>query len=828
MRTGLPTRAGGALLINQFGERYLYEVNRETFRRTGADSLFSRHFGTTLTEENRFHIIIGTDSGLLPASIARRDIPRGSRFLFVELPEILGTLEAHGLLPDANDRIRYATEGDWLEIADGLGLTEYLYMDAARVNLSLAAADAYLVEYRLLTKAVQESFDSRMWGIEQALGTFYFFDMMLANLAEDRHPARLLSEGDFQGKTAVLLAGGPSLDTVLPWVKAHREQVVVLAVSRICRRLQEENLLPDIVVSIDPTRLSFDISKELLEFPERVLLVNANHVNPGLLGQWPGRNLYLGQRFPWPTPLNPDNISVGGPTVTNSALMLAIEMGFSQIILGGVDLCLSPEGYSHARGSNERRAGPLLGHIGIRVDTNDGRSAETRHDFAHAINAVALQAQVAAQAGCTLINPAPEAARIEGVEYRPFNAIEIKPLDQPAGEILLQCVPPEDSDDRHRDGQVVLEELERCRNELEKIAALAGDAVRYNDLLFSTEGNLKHKKRLDRIEKAMDGTHEQMVTFIKKYALHRLLKLNRPDDAEQWTDAEGAETARSYYTTVQDCARELLERIEQSRVRICSRMLEESDFPDLESLATQWRQDQQPGRARVWRHRHPQTASALSGSQLTLLDALVDDYRKELEEHNTGHAQKIGKEAELGPVRSKALLLFQQADREGLSQLAQRLADTPQEGAIPYRMLVRGYLAELENDTDAALEAYQAIENGPLLEESLKRIAHLSLDRLDLDNAALALECLGHISPNYLAQYADVLRLNNQFQQAAEAYTQYLDNAPDDLATVIKLGQLHQDAGNTEVALQIFDYVLERDPANLAARQLRDNMERTA
>ena len=66
---------------------------------------------------------------------------------------------------------------------------------------------------------------------------------------------------------------------MIPWVReAPAQALVIIAVSRICRRLREAGITPHIVVSIDPTEFSFDISKEFLDPIPRSFVAHANHV----------------------------------------------------------------------------------------------------------------------------------------------------------------------------------------------------------------------------------------------------------------------------------------------------------------------------------------------------------------------------------------------------------------------------------------------------------------------------------------------------------------------------------------------------------------------
>jgi len=51
-------------------------------------------------------------------------------------------------------------------------------------------------------------------------------------------------------------------------------------------------------------------------------------------------------------------------------------------------------------------------------------------------------------------------------------------------------------------------------------------------------------------------------------------------------------------------------------------------------------------------------------------------------------------------------------------------------------------------------------------------------------------------------------------------YTDYLKRAPDDLATMLKVGRLYQSIGAHEAAMTAFRYVAERDPHNQALQTM--------
>ena len=83
---------------------------------------------------------------------------------------------------------------------------------------------------------------------------------------------------------------------------------------------------------------------------------------------------------------------------------------------------------------------------------------------------------------------------------------------------------------------------------------------------------------------------------------------------------------------------------------------------------------------------------------------------------------------------------------------------------------------------------------------------------------------LGHLTAAYLPQYAELLRLNGAAQEAAETYARYLEQVPDDVAALLKLGQLYQEQGIEDGARWAFEQVLQYAPGNQAALTLMQSL----
>ncbi|WP_429884593.1 6-hydroxymethylpterin diphosphokinase MptE-like protein [Geoalkalibacter halelectricus] len=814
----------GPFITNRFGDRYLYEVNRNAFNQVGSEAVYQKYFGEELFRSNRLFIIVGTDSGVLLRYLQKRSLPEGSRYLLVELPGVIEALREVGGLDDLPERVRVVSLEELWPQAEAFQLQNYLYLSAVELRDSIAAMDANLMEYRDLSDHLREQIHALDWATRGGLGCRDFVVRQLENLGENRIPAIHL-KGKFAGKTAVILGGGPSLDELLPWVRDHQGEVAIFAVSRISRRLLEFGLAPHLIFSVDPHDVSFDVSREMLNFWEQSLFVHSYHVNPKLLGQWRGLSVYVGERYPWTTDGNPQNLSSAGPTVTNTAISVAIEMGFSQIILGGVDLCYSKTGMTHASGSFESAIGPRLNSV-LTVETNGGWRAETGPDYFKAIEVLDQQAAHAKRLGCRVVNPAPGAARLTNVVFLPLEKLELPQLEKPFLSMAFECLPEETNFSRIVHYDEVHEELERVKGILTKIKDLAGEGLYCNKRLFGKAGkkaDFQFKKRMDEIEKRLNGEFSDLTPLVKKFGIQEFLKVTRLEADKDWTDEEIEKTADVYYGAFRNSAERLLAIVEQAISRIEARKLEEQPGAEIEKLSEIWRSDGQPGRGLVWFDRRPEQ-KGISRDQEKLIAALTEEFESALNSSGAFTSEAINAAKSLAPARAKALRLFRSKDKEGLLRMANGLdKHQDQEHAEPLCALIRGYLAELENNSDVALANYQVLIGEsfePSTEDALKRIASLGLQTGQVEFAKLALECLANAVFVYKPQYAELLRALGQHQAAADAYVDYLDHVPSDIGVLLKLGQLYQTMGAEDAARQVFEIVLAKEPENSAALSL--------
>lgn len=805
---------------NAFGDRYLLNVNRHSFDKLGAQATLAVHFRDRLNKEDTLYIIIGSDSGQLIKWVTDLPPARGSRFLFIEPAEIYAQLQAGGILDELDTMIACAPEGEWMKVAQEFHLKDYLYLDAVEVVFSLAVQDGHDPNYTAMGWSIREEIHQLRWRVTATLGNEAFMICQIQNAADNLLSAHRL-KGLFTGKTAILLAGGPSLDAMLPWVIEQRSHVAVFAVSRIAARLRQVGLTPDFFVSVDPTELSYDISKPMLTFGPECTLLHAYHVNPRLLAEWGGRSLYIGRVLPWKSSLNPPKpLETPGPTVTNTALHLAFFMGFRNIILAGVDLCFTPEGHTHALGSNERKVGPRFELTHLTVETNGGAQAPTTPDFVAAIESLSSQARHYQNKGCRILTTAEGAARIQGVDYVQVSELKVPDEILDVSTILEHHLPIIDSDTRKKHAETVLIEFEQKLHQINDMLKIIEEAAAINERMFNDEGlieNPQDKRKLDRLEKRLNTKYRDLSKLVKINSMRSILRAMRPfADYETMTAEETQTIGKDYYQAYAEGAKRLIKIIQQGLEIVQTRLMELEPTPDIIKLTTAWKTHAQSGRARLWHQVHANQLNDLDEQAKQELMALEDAFEKELAMEESGHLRRAREQADLGASRIRARQLMTQRNIEGLQRLLEGLKLSPEsDKAAPYINLVEGYLHELSDHAEQAMECYSTVlasDDRRLQEDALLRIAQWGLEQHQTQTAKQALSLLSAISDEYKLQYADLLALTNEPEKALDVYQNYIQSYPEDAHAQMRLIRLLLKLNALDGARLVIDHFKKAFP----------------
>ena len=808
----------GGIVSNAYGEHALFGINRNLFQGTDASTVFRTHFGDSLFEENTFYIMAGTDSGLLYQYIKSQGVPKGSHYLFVELPQVLALLND---MDDPEAGLSVTDKENWQQRANDLNMLDYAIQERLILHRSLGVIHAHCRDYSPFWRQIQEEYNSFMEKQRIALNNKPFTVRQIENLSENHIPAICL-KGIFSGKTAVVLAGGPSLDDVLPWVQEHRQNLLVIAVSRISQSLLHANIQPDIIVSVDPYPINLYVSREMMKFQDNALLLNEFHLSSNLLAAWGGKKVYMGKRYPWPTPREPENLPpTVGNTVTNTAVAIAIEMGIAQIVLGGADFCFSAEGYTHASGSAEHALGSRPVYGNKRVVTNCGKMADSNDQFMGSAETINYQASIALKQGCLTINPAPGAMRLSQVEHLPLEIIQFEPMEKPAQEIIAANLPASEESNQTRHYEENLSEVDRVLDELRTIRELSRNALKYSRRFFNKNekgAGFHNNVKLQQIEKQFKEKYADTTSLMKHFGIQRLIPIIRHNEQHK-DDVE--ENDRLHFQAMTDIATDLTEILQQARSRIVCRIEENKPQPNMQRLFSQWRTDHQLGRGIQWAQQHSNIVKELPVELQQELYAFQEQYEDYIQKLGQIYYNGIEKGVSLDGLNARAREYFQCQDKEGLLNLLTGLnMHREPEQANLFIPLVQGYLDEINNEPQVAIKTYEQLTEGPAHIDVLMRLFELYTRDKNFHSSLEVLKKLSDISTTYIPMYADMLQANGDVEAALEIYTDYLLNNPDDLVTMMKLGKLYEQCGSAEGVTMAMNYILDKDPDNHTAKTM--------
>ncbi|MEO5821822.1 MAG: 6-hydroxymethylpterin diphosphokinase MptE-like protein [Vicinamibacteraceae bacterium] len=226
-------------------------------------------------------------------------------------------------------------------------------------------------------------------GAEAALAGPYLLNT-IENLGVVAHEGDVDAlAGAFDGVPAIVVAAGPSLDSVIADVSRLADRALVIAVDTALRPLLTQGVVPHLAVAVDPSERNARHLTDL-EGADSTWLVAEPSVHPLVFPSFAGRTFVfrVGDNHPWPwlasLGVRRGTLAAWG-SVLVSALDLAIRVGARPIAIVGADLAYSG-GQPYCRGTafeedwaREVRYGSTLAEVWARVAGRPG--AQERDDL---------------------------------------------------------------------------------------------------------------------------------------------------------------------------------------------------------------------------------------------------------------------------------------------------------------------------------------------------------------------------------------------------------------------------------------------------------------
>ncbi|MCH9741851.1 MAG: DUF115 domain-containing protein [Proteobacteria bacterium] len=834
---------------NSYGERYLPAYN-DAFSRIPSKAVFKQYLHESLAHPHALYIVIGSDSGLLPKYVSEHFKSTGSKFIFIELPEVAEALQADYPaleMPDLSTDegfesmvsqtsrdvplVTVMSDLDLSVIPYLGGYNEYLLRDQIKLVKSLSVVEKEKSDYQALFTTYENALlDLQM--NHQVGAVRHFMNASLKDAPDLIYPLMRLKDF-YQGKTFVLLGGAPSLPLIFPWLKAHRDEVIVMAAIRIAGRLAEEGITPDYFVGVDPQPQMLDYSRQLFQFHDKSVLITSNHLAPSVQGQWAGRNLYMQNRFPFADVPDDEegNVVGSGPTVMNSALMVAGFFGAERIILSGVDMCFDPQGYSHESSSLESQIGRYLRYGGKRVMTYAGIEAET--DTAMLSASQALLAQVnwlkLIRPTIEVINVNQYATAVEQIDLVPVDALPViadqmtPTLRQQAWELASISLVDYKAMLKHK----VIDVLQAYKKRLEKTKQHAQKALK-TLARVKDEQDARFSSQLTEVIKARKAAEKAMgddLFTLFDFGHFDYVKLIEPFNDDEPTVTELLATLTAYFSALESSAKGMTTFLQEVIVSAEWR-LRECDCQLTQALVDYWIEQGLPGRCHVWFERcgHP----VLDAEQQALFDRAAQAFTQLLSDKVPSFKGKmLDKNNQLISLWSHVKAAVKGKDIERMQDLADYVATIEGEEFQQLSQYLYANVASVNEEWEKCDQLLSQITHERLLIPALQLKLENALKRKDAALLLESLEDLAAYDKYYLLMLATLANLLGYQEIAGNAFIYYLMARPDDLAALWDYWRWLQEFGDIQ-AIEDLEVFIENNKIDdaLLLKEVRAKLEK--
>ncbi|WP_220491854.1 6-hydroxymethylpterin diphosphokinase MptE-like protein, partial [Shewanella sp. SG44-2] len=804
--------------VNKYGEYYLPSVNRRVFEVIDSSSYYNSTLNVDFKKEDYMFVFVGSDSGLLANYVLNKDLGKGSKVVFIELESVRDLLS----IDIPKDRLNNFFIIGYHEFIDFFGEIEFS-LHVVRKNIeiikSVSVKSGFLSSYNILYSRIDDYVSTLFFELSASFISKVFIKCQFENLCENSIPSSIL-KNKFNNCTAIVVGGGPSLDDNIEWLMNNKHRCIIIAASRVYSKLYNLGVKVDFVVSIDPYPDSFEVNKDFMLLPHETILVNGYHTTPLILGQWTGAKLYLGALSPFIN-YEPEikNISQKSPTVINSAIEFAAQLGVEKIVLIGVDFCHSKAGVTHAKDTHGSTFIPDFSKSYDWVKSYSGDFTETPPQLKMAIKS--LEADIEKYENISFLNTSVDAAIVKGVIYSETNDISINDITSEQRNMLNphHYLPTIDADIGHVEFCISMLNTEIANIKILK--SLVSKAVYLTSKLkVKPSESFVINKKLDRIEFKIDSKFcnlSQVCKYLGKYEFSHFMTSR--DDNVEWEQKEITERFHLYYQAYSTSVNSLLQLMEDSLNRCLARRLEFKGPKFLDIVFKQWEKDQQFARAIIWKNKSTIIESELDGYSQNLLKYTREQFLKQLEvmlpkENITNVINDMIQRAFY-----KLSLLLSTKNTNALKRMV--------EYTYPYISVnndvkrlhfnAKSYCFTLSGNYEKAIDAIFEIPPDLRKEIEVKHIVHLSLSLGLLDVATENLKVLASIYDGYLPKYAKLLSITGQHQSAINIYIKYLEIYPKHVGCLLDFALFLLRLNEVDFAIDCFKTVMGIDPGNLTA-----------
>ena len=363
--------------------------------------------------------------------------------------------------------------------------------------------------------------------IEITSSAFLKNALINAPLASKKSPLNNILQ-NHQQKPVLIVSAGPSLNKQLPILRENQELFTILAVDTVWKILNDNNIVPDVILGIDSqsrpswpanhlnqqTQLVVDIGCS----PELVWSHNANHV-------FTYANILI-QDCIQKLGGHADFLDTGG-SVATSAFELARSMNANPIVLIGQDLALTG-GRDHADGYPHTYSAELLAErTEAGFDVEGYYPGKVRTERGLMLYKTWFEEQISDMNETLVINATEGGARIHGAIQLPFMQVCDEIRQTSIRKIPLES--PEVTNIGQNHLIQLIESLTSTISELANLQKILDEGFEICEAANHSAPTIKHKiiGKLDFINKKIKAIKKETKFILESFSQRQLEEVTR-------------------------------------------------------------------------------------------------------------------------------------------------------------------------------------------------------------------------------------------------------------------------------------------------------------
>lgn len=330
------------------------------------------------------------------------------------------------------------------------------------------------------------------WGTNYAFQKRWVSNSMRNFKEVLRSPNILLNKkGQFEGKPAVLVAAGPSLDDEIEHLRYIKEKdlAYIFTVGSAINTLIHHNIYPHAACTYDPSKENQKVFQNIVEKDiKEIPLVFGSSVAFEILQKYPGKKLHM---------ITSQDVTAAyylkarsgemiqgvmdAPSIAVITLQLLYELGFGKIILVGQNLAYLNE-KNYADGIDYHKKLVTNGEFGNSIKVKDVYGREIMTNDSYNRMRQQMEAYLEEFKGIEVINATKGGAHIQGTIFIPLNEVIENDLRKPVVNKNWYIIDNKNYDTEHmkqqmkkmdiayKKAKLLFKEAKEILNKIEKLA----------------------------------------------------------------------------------------------------------------------------------------------------------------------------------------------------------------------------------------------------------------------------------------------------------------------------------------------------------------------